>query len=168
MAVQLHALLVGIIHTGSGKVCDLLNTHHGTDSQLVIETVQGRHTFEFYKIARRNLTPQLFQLLISGKHFYMDGIGKVRYCQGNNGALPADLPLLHIEDFAANGYLSHLLDDLLQRNRLIFKITSIKHIRVITSPDTAAAAFSAEPSAAKRFRCIFTGTGCCRSGTISR
>ena len=98
----------------------------------------------------------------------MDGIGKVRYCQGNNGALPADLPLLHIEDFAANGYLSHLLDDLLQRNRLILKITSIKHIRVITSPDTAAAAFSAEPSAAKRFRCIFTGTGCCRSGTISR
>ena len=51
MAVQLHTLLVGIIHTGSGKVCDLLNTNHGTDSQLVIKPVQGRHTFELYKTA---------------------------------------------------------------------------------------------------------------------
>ena len=51
MAVQLHTLLVGIIHTGSGKVCNFLNTHHGTDSQLVIETVQSRHTLELYKTA---------------------------------------------------------------------------------------------------------------------
>ena len=108
----------------------------------------------------------------------MNGICKIRHCQGDNGTFSTDLPLLHIEDLAADGYLSHLLDDLLQRNRLILKITSIKHIRVVASPDTAATAFSTEPSAAERFltskaACIFfgwctsTGTGCC-SGTISR
>ena len=144
----------------------------------MVKTVQGRHPFELHKAACGNPAPQFFQLLISGKHFYMDGIGKIRHGQGYNGTLPADLTLLHVEDLAADGNLSHLLDDLLQRNGLILKITPVEHIRVVASADAAATAFSAKPSTAERFltakaACIFsgcctsTGTGC-RPGTVSR
>ena len=63
----------------------------------------------------------------------MDGIGKIGQRHRNDRTLSTDLPLFHIEDLAFDSDFSHLFLHLFQRDRFIFKISSIEYIRVIAS-----------------------------------
>ena len=63
----------------------------------------------------------------------MDGIGEIGQRHRNDRTLSTDLPLFHIEDLAFDSDFSHLFLHLLQRDRFIFKISSIEYIRVIAS-----------------------------------
>ena len=44
MAMQFHSLLIRIIHAMGGKICNLLDSHHGADGQLMVKPVKRRHT----------------------------------------------------------------------------------------------------------------------------
>ena len=63
----------------------------------------------------------------------MNGIGKIGQRHCNDRTLSTDLPFFHIEDLAFDSDFSHLFLHLFQRDRFIFKISSIEYIRVIAS-----------------------------------
>ena len=44
MAMQFHSLLIRIVHAMSGKICNLFDSHHGADGQLMVKPVKSRHT----------------------------------------------------------------------------------------------------------------------------
>ena len=51
MAVELHSLHRGIIHTLGGKVLALLNAHDGTDSQLAVELINGGDSLDLDEVS---------------------------------------------------------------------------------------------------------------------
>ena len=44
MTMQFHSLLIRIVHAMSGKICNLFDSHHGADGQLMVKPVKRRHT----------------------------------------------------------------------------------------------------------------------------
>ena len=51
MAVELHSLHRGIIHTLGGEIFTLPDTHDGTDSQLTVKLVDGRDSLDLDEVS---------------------------------------------------------------------------------------------------------------------
>ena len=136
MTVQLHSLFIGVIHTRHREIRDLFDPCHGPDGQLMVETVQNRHAFYFHKSACLNLLFQFRKLIVLCKHFHMDRIGKIGNRQCQDRPLPADLPLVDLQNPAADGHFSHLFDHLFQRHGLIIKITPVQYVGIVAFPVT--------------------------------
>ena len=167
MTVKFHSLLIRIVHTVSGKICDLLDSHHRADGQLMIKPVKGGHTFDLHKGSGFELASDILQELIFHKHFHMDGIRKIGQGHGNDGTLATDLPLFHAEDLAFDSDLSHLLLHLLQRDRLILKVSSIEYIRVIASAVAATRAKRAPPAATAEGTAFLSAASLCSRCALS-
>ena len=152
MAVELHSLFAGIIHAFCCKISGLPNARHGADGQLVIETVQRRQTLDLHKAPGRHPFLKLRQIVIFRKHLHVNRVRKIRQGQGDDGALPPDLPFLHVQDLSPDRDLAHLLYNLIQRNGLVFKIPAVEQLRIVASakPETSApfrrSAFAGQPS----------------------
>ena len=96
MTVQLHTLAHTPVHTGSGKVRYFLRPRQGTNGQLMIKLINGRHPFELHESARFHTTCYFRHLIIVCKQLDRHGICVICHIVNENGAFVLNLPLIHL------------------------------------------------------------------------
>ena len=133
MAMQLHPLADAVIRTGSGEIRYFFNAADRTDRQLIIELIDHRHPFYFHKTSFGKPSSNLIHLIVIYKQFKSQCIRKISNIVKKNRFFIFDLPFIGLDDLSADHHLSHFPDNILDRNRRLFEIPSIDHIRVLRS-----------------------------------
>ena len=120
-----------MIHSARCEIADLLYTDKRAERQLPVEFVHHDHALDLQKSPRFDITGKLRYLIIMYKHLYCNRIRKVRNIKNQNRALILDLTLIKGYDLTPDRDLTDLSLNLLYFQRLILKISTIEHIRII-------------------------------------
>ena len=131
MAVQFHTFFRAVVHPAGGKITDFLDARQGTDRDFMVELVDRGHTFQLQKSTFFDRTADLRHLLVVQEHLYRDRVGKVCDIEHVDGLLVSDLSGFHGGYLSTDRDLTHLSGDGINRDRIIVKISSVDHIRVV-------------------------------------
>ena len=108
MTVKLHTLDRTQIFSWHSKISDFFDSGHGLNGKFPIELINCRNAFNFYKGSFLQLTQNFRELVISSKHFYCNGVGKVCHRKNNNRLFIPYFPCLETDYLTVNRNLSHL------------------------------------------------------------
>ena len=137
MAVKLHTLLRIIIGTTVFKAGNLLNSHHRAYGKLTVVSVNGGNSFQLYKCFFLNALCNLLYLVVSGKHFYGNGVCKIGNRKDNNRFFVSDFSLFQRHNLSSDTDLSHFCLHVFQWNYFVIKVPSIQYIRIVRTFYTA-------------------------------
>ncbi len=129
MHVELHALVVIVIGALGFKGRNLHDARRRGYRNLVLEGILLGIALDLHEIPRLQPLHGLLRIHGRGEDFDNDGIRKVRQRELQDGLLVADIPALIGHDFAADRHLSHLADDVRNRDGFIRKIAAADDIR---------------------------------------
>ena len=126
----------------------------------MVKFVHQRHALDLHESARLHIPSQLRHLIVVQKHLDRHRIGEVRHIEDQDRPLVLDLPLVHIEDLAADDHLAHLADDIVDRHGLLVKIPAVQHVRIVGTfqrpPEIALLSVFALSAALERRLCTIT------------
>ena len=131
MAMQFYALFRIIVQTRGSEICYFFNTGKRTNGNLMVELVNGRHTFQFEESSFFHSSADFSHLFIMQEYLYGNRICKIRNIKHINGFFIADFPGFNRCNLTADRHFTHLTGNCIYRNRIIIKIPSINHIRII-------------------------------------
>ena len=137
MAVKLHTLLWIIIRTAVFKAGNFLNPHNRAYGKLAVISVNSGNSLQLYKRFFLNAFCNLLYLIVSGKHFYGNGVCKIGNRKDNNRFFVSDFSLFQGHNLSSDTDLSHFCLHVFQWNYFVIKVPSIQYIRIVRAFYTA-------------------------------